>query len=259
MNDDMIYKDVEVINQVVSLSYTEDIVDEAANYIDEFKTQTCMGALFNAIDDIKQNIEDLVDALKNDTKISSMLSDYPIPVLDTSNVETNQVHIKTKESGSNVNVRLDAGLDYDVVGKVSDGDSVEFTGEIKDGWAQVIINGDKYGYIRSDFINQEELQNYTNQKIETPSQVSSNVEPSNVSKPDDVQIQSRIKTKDTNGIVNVRTSPSIDSQVKMQFDNGKDIIRTGVEMVDDKGYNWYEIIVDGKKLYVCADYVKDIE
>ena len=124
-----------------------------------------------------------------------------------------------------LNVRSDAGIDGEVVGKVYNNGSVQILDVAPGGWYHV-RSGNVEGYVSKDYVAiGEEASQIAAEHSYTTAQV------------------------DTE-ILNVRSSATTDSDVIATIDNNNEI-----EVVEDQG-DWIKVILDGEMYgYISSDYV----
>ena len=120
-------------------------------------------------------------------------------------------------NANDVNLRSGPSTDYNILGTLDAGEAVTMLTN-DDGWCQVAWNG-QVGFISSEFVSVNGIaQNYTQGRV-------------------------------TGDGVNVRSQPNTDSAILTRVSTGK-----VVELISLKD-NWYNVVVNGTKGYIRADYV----
>ena len=143
---------------------------------------------------------------------------YTPAVPDTPAPEaTVPVETPAEVNANDVNLRSGPSTDYNILATLSAGEPITMLTN-EDGWCQVAWNG-QVGFISSEFVSVNGIaQNYTQGRV-------------------------------TGDGVNVRSQPNTDSAVLTRVSTGK-----VVELLSLKD-NWYNVVVNGTKGYIRADYV----
>lgn len=129
-----------------------------------------------------------------------------------------------------VNVRNGAGFNSKVIGQLKGGDTVKRTGIGKNGWSQIIYEG-QTAYVANNYVSTDSPEKANGATFE--------------------EVNQTVRATDK---VNIRSGPGVDYDVIGQLKAGEEVNRTAI---GSKG--WSRILYNGEKCYVSNSYLRTVK